>query len=275
MAGFLLMLREGVEAALIVAILLAYLRRLDQTAERRWVWTGTLSAIAVSLMAGIIIYVTIGSLEGRAEEIAEGFVAAAAAGLITWMIFWMARQARLIRARLESQVDTALRAGSATALAFVAFVAVLREGLESALFMISATVGAESAINQLMGGVLGILAAVGIGYLMYQGASRLNLRSFFRVTGVLLILFAAGLVSKAIHEFQEAGVIGTIEEHVWDVGILDPSTSTAGQFLASLFGWTPNPSLLMVIGYLLYLVPVLWAFLSMTAAKPQPVPIES
>ncbi|HEY5578297.1 MAG TPA: FTR1 family protein, partial [Acidimicrobiia bacterium] len=111
--------------------------------------------------------------------------------------------------------------------------------------------------------------------LMYQGASRLNLRSFFRVTGVLLILFAAGLVSKAIHEFQEAGVIGTIEEHVWDVGILDPSTSTAGQFLASLFGWTPNPSLLMVIGYLLYLVPVLWAFLSMTAAKPQPVPIES
>ncbi len=267
MDAFLLMLREGVEAALIVGILLAYLRRIGRGDDRRSVWIGTAAAIGVSLIAGAIVYATIGSLEGRAEEMAEGIVALAAVGLLTWMIFWMARQARYLRSHLESQVDSALAAGSATALGLVAFIAVLREGLESALFLISTTVGKEAGVGQVLGAVAGVAAAIGLGYLFYRGASQLNLRTFFRITGVLIIFFAAGLVSKAIHEFQEAGVIGTTNEHLWEVGFLDPDTSVPGQFLGSLFGWSPDPSVEMVLGYLLYLIPVLTAFLVMTRQR--------
>ena len=144
MAAFLVMLREGVEAALIVGILLAYVSRLELRRLAQWVWAGTISAALLSVMAGIVIFSTIGSLDERAEEIAEGVVAWVAAGLLTWMIFWMGSQARHIRGRLESEVDMALISGGGGALAAIAFFAVLREGLESALFLISTTVGTRS-----------------------------------------------------------------------------------------------------------------------------------
>lgn len=259
------MLREGVEAAIIVAILLGYLNRLDRRSEARWVWAGTIAAVLVSIAIGIVLWTTLGGLEGSAEQFTEGLIAFAAAGLLTWMIFWMARQARSIKGRLHSQVDTALAAGGATALATLAFVAVVREGIESALFLISTTVGDGSSGTQLVGGLVGLAAAAGIGALFYVGSTRIDLRSFFRLTGVLIIAFAAGLVSKGIHEFQELGVLPTLNEHLWDLGILDPSTDTVGRFLKSLFGWTPRPSLLMAVAYLAYLLPVLVLFLKMTA----------
>jgi high-affinity iron transporter len=274
MAAFLVMLREGVEAALIVGILLAYVTRLGRRQEWRWVWAGTVSAAVLSVIAGIVIFSTIGSLDARAEEIAEGVVAWVAAGLLTWMIFWMGSQARHIRGRLEGEVDTAIASGGGGALAAIAFFAVLREGLESALFLISTTVGTEADGLQLLGGMLGLLAAVVIGYLIYRGGTRIDIRMFFRVTGVLIILFAAGLVAKGIHEFQGVGLLPVLVEPLWNVNLLDPDTSVLGEFAKSLFGWRPDPSLLMVVAYLAYLLPIGGAFLSMTK-KTAPKPAAS
>ena len=267
MAAFLVMLREGVEAAIIVAILLAYLNRIGRRSDSRWIWGGTIAAILVSLAAGIVLWNTVGGLEGEAEELVEGVIAVIAVGLLTWMIFWMGHQAQNLKGHIQAQVDTAVAAGGAAALATIAFVAVVREGIESSLFLIATTVGSESSTVQIIGGILGLATAVVIGILFYAGSSRIDLRAFFRLTGVLIILFAAGLVSKAVHEFQELGVLPTVNEHVWDLGILEPSTSTFGRFLGSLFGWTPRPSLLMTVAYAAYLVPVLAMFLRMTAPQ--------
>jgi high-affinity iron transporter len=266
-AAFLVMLREGVEAAIIVAVLLAYLDQIDRRSDSRWIWAGTAAAIAVSLVAGIVLWNTIGGLEGDAEELVEGVIALIAAGLLTWMIFWMGQQARNLKGHIHSQVDTAIAAGGATALATIAFVTVLREGIESSLFLIATTVGTESSSSQVVGGLLGLAAAVVFGALFYAGSSRIDIRAFFRLTGVLIILFAAGLVSKSVHEFQELGLLPTFSEHIWDLGILDPSAGTTGRFLGSLFGWTPRPSLLMAVAYTAYLVPVLILFLRMTAPQ--------
>ncbi len=266
MAAFLVMLREGVEAAIIVALLLVYLQRIDRRSDARWVWGGTVAAALVSVAVGIVLWNTIGALEGFAEEATEGVIAFLAAGLLTWMIFWMGQRARSMGSRLHGQVDAALAAGGATALAMIAFVAVLREGIESALFIISTTVGSDASAWQLVGGLLGLLVAVAIGMGFYYGSSTIDLRAFFRLTGVLIVLFAAGLVSKGVHEFQEAGLLPMINEHVWDLGLFDPAESTIGAFLGSLFGWTPRPSLLMVIAYAAYLIPILVAYLRMTTA---------
>lgn len=270
MAAFLVMLREGVEAAIIVALLLGYLDRIDRRSDARWVWAGTLAAAMVSVAVGIVLWNTVGGLEGFAEELTEGVIAFLAAGLLTWMVFWMGSRARGIRSQMHGQVDAAIATGGATALAMIAFVAVVREGVESALFIISTTVGSDASGWQLVGGVVGLLVAVAIGIGFYFGSSTIDLRAFFRLTGVLIVLFAAGLVSKGVHEFQEAGLLPTINEHVWDVGVFDPAESTIGAFLGSLFGWTPRPSLLMVIAYAAYLVPVLVTFLRMTATVSTP-----
>jgi high-affinity iron transporter len=271
LAAFLVMLREGVEAALIVAILLAYLNRLDLRSRARSVWSGTLAAVVASMAAGLILWNTVGGLEGTAEEVTEGIIAVLAVALLTWMIFWMGRQARGLKAHLQGQVDAALLSGGTAALGLVAFIAVLREGIESALFMLSTTIGPGSRGSQVVGGLLGLLGAIAIGYLFYRGSHLIDLRVFFRVTGLLIILFAAGLVAKGVHEFSEVGVLPPIVEHVWSLGFLDPDSSLTGRFLASLFGWDPDPSLLMVLGYLGYLVPVSVSFLRRTAAPPQPV----
>lgn len=270
-SALLIMLREGLEAALVVAIVLAYLKRLGKEEAFGAVWAGTALAGAVAVVAGIVIFAAIGRLEGRAEEITEGAVALLAAGVLTWMIFWMARQARWIKGQLHAKIDAVLTSGSTLGLAALAFFAVLREGLESSLFLVSTTVGERSNVQELLGGLIGIVAAAGIGYLVYKGTRRFNLRLFFRVTGVLIILFAAGLVAKGVHEFQEASIIPTLQEHLWNVSsvtILDPARSWFGELLSSLFGWSPEPSLEMVVVYVLFLVPVGAAFLAQTRKVP-------
>lgn len=269
MDAYLVMLREGVEAALIVAILLAFLRRTGATRQRSWVWAGTVVAIVVSILAGVVIFVTIGGLEGRAEQLAEGIVALAAVGLLSWMIFWMGARARYLKGELEAEAGDALAGGSMLALSAVAFVAVLREGLESALFMVSLTVGSEPGL-QLFGGLLGAASAVAIGYLVYRGGSKINLRLFFQITGVLIILVAAGLVGKAVHEFQEIGLIPTLVEHVWTIGFLDPEQGLLGAFAKTLFGISHSPSVLTVASYWLYLAPISYLFMRTTTRKPVP-----
>lgn len=274
-SSLLITLREGLEAALIVAIVLAYLKRLGRERDFPTVWFGTGAAVAISLAVGAVVFGAVGELEGRAEEITEGVIAFVAAGVLTWMIFWMARQARHIKNQLHAKVDEALIGGSTFALAAIAGVAVLREGLETALFLLSASVGAESSASQLVGGVIGLAVAVAIGYLVYRGSRIVNLRLFFRVTGALIVLFAAGLLAKGVHEFQEAAVFGTANEHAWDlteVTALNPDQSTVGEFLGGLFGWSPEPSIEMVLVYLAYLIPVGTAFLTQTRKVPAAVP---
>ncbi len=267
MAAFLVMLREGVEAAIIVAILLGYLNRIGRRSEARWVWAGVIAAVLASAAIGILLWNTVGALEGAAEQFVEGTIAFVAAALLTWMIFWMGRQGRGMHDRLSGRVDTALAAGGATALGIVAFVSVVREGVEAALFLISATAGTSAAPADLLLGLVGLAAAVTVGVLVYAGSSWINLRSFFRLTGVLIVLFAAGLVAGGVHEFQELGVLPTMVDPVWNTGVLDPATSTGGRFLAGMFGWSPEPSLLMAAAWLLYAVPVLLLFLRSTASR--------
>lgn len=268
--AFLIMLREGLEIALVVAIILAYVKRLEHRDAFKAVWAGAGAGVATAAAAGTAVFLVLGDLHGNAEPITEGLIAFFAAAVLSWMIFWMARQARFIKGSLEAKVDLALAAGSFLSLATIAFVAVVREGMEAALFMLSSTVG-QSDLQAAAGGGAGLVIASGIGYLVYAGSKRVNLRLFFRVTGAVVVLFAAGLIATGIHEFQEIGAVPTALAHLWDltqIGFLNPETSTFGGFLHGLFGWSAAPSLEMVIAYFAYLVPVGFAFLYTTKTVP-------
>ncbi len=264
---FLITLREGLEAALIIGIILAYLARTDNRQGFKPVWIGTALAVFVSLAAGAVIYLTVGKLEGRGEEIFEGIAMFTAAGVLTWMIFWMRKQAANIKGHLHAQIQSALGSGSMLGLLGLAFVAVVREGIETALFLFAATRVAESGILSAVGGVLGLGIAVVIGYSIYKGTSKLNLRAFFNITGLLLILFAAGLLAHGIHEFHEAGIIPPVVEHIWDINHILPEKSVAGRFLTAIFGYNANPSLLEVAAYVTYLGLVLASYFFPTSAS--------
>lgn len=267
MAGsFLIMLREGLEAALIVGIILAYLARTGNRGKARVVWFGVGLSVLMSVLVGAAIFVTAGGLEGRPEEIFEGLAMLTAAGVLTYMIFWMRRQAINLRAHLQQQVSTALESGSLAALGFLAFVAVGREGIETALFMFAATKAATPAATT-MGGVLGLVAAISLGYLLYRGTYRLNLRAFFNVTSVLLLLFAAGLLAHGIHEFHEAGVIPPVIEEVWNTNNVLHEQSTLGSFARALFGYNGNPSLVEVLAYATYLLLIGWMYFRPPTAR--------
>jgi len=200
-----------------------------------------------------VIYFSAGQLEGRSEEIFEGIATLTAAGVLTWMIFWMRKQAINIKKHLHAQIQSALGSGSTFGLLGLAFVAVVREGIETVLFLFAAVRISESALLSAVGGILGLVIAIGIGYGIYKGTSKLNLSTFFKVTGLLLIMFAAGLLAYGIHELQEAGIIPVIVEHVWDINHILPESSVIGRFLAAIFGYNANPSLLEVIAYCVFL----------------------
>lgn len=248
----MIVLREGLEASLIISIILAFLGRMGRKDQFRSIWLGTGLALLASLAAGDIIFLTVGGLEGRAEEIFEGLAVFLAVGVLSYMVLWMRRQARHIKAHLETQVKEVLMAGSALALASLAFVVVVREGIEMVLFLFSASRSAEPGAI-LWGGLLGLALVAGIGYAGYWGSRRLNLPLFFNITGVLLILFAAGLLAHGIHEFQEAGVFPVVREEVWNTnGVLNEKTGV-GAFLQALFGYNGNPELLEVLFHFSYL----------------------
>lgn len=260
MAGaFLVTLREGLEAALIISIILAYLAR---TGNRRYfvnIWVGAGAAVVVSLAAGAGLYWTVGSLSGRAEAIFEGIAMFIAVAVLTYMVVWVKRQAVNIKMHLEARVGSAVATGSALAMVSLAFVVVVREGIETVLFMLgiltSTTVGAAT-----IGGFLGLVVAVAVGYVGYKESRRLNLGVFFNVTGTLLIFFAAGLLAHGIHEFQEAGLLPVMVEHVWDMNGFLNEKEGLGNFLRTLFGYNGNPALLEVTLYSTYLAVALGYF---------------
>lgn len=208
------MLREGFEASLIVGIVLAFLNRTGRRDAFVAVWIGAVAALLLSAFAAVVLFAVGTELEGRAEYLWEGSAMLAAAALLTWMIFWMRRQARTIRKDLEGQVESALATGSSLALGLVAFVGVLREGVETALFLFSSVESSNAAVS-IVSAALGLALAVGLGYAFYRGSERLDLRRFFTVTSGLLLLFAGWLLARGIEEFAEAGVLPENELLLW------------------------------------------------------------
>lgn len=256
--SYLLALREGIEAALIVGIVLGTLNKLQLPALKRHVWAGTISAVVVSLLVGVALYTAGASFEGAAEEIFEGISMLIAAGILTWMIFWMRRRARTLAKEIEGDVRQAARQqeSGGKAMFALAFFAVVREGIELALFIFAAALATDIQ-RSLLGAALGLVSAIVLGWLLFTSTVRLDLARFFRVTSILLILFAAGLVAHGVHEFNEAGVIPAFIEHVWDINHILPEKSVLGSILTALFGYNGNPSLSEVIAYLVYYVAIL------------------
>jgi len=199
-------LREGFEASLVVGIVCAFLARIDRRDGFVAVWAGVAAALALSIAVGAALFAAGAELEGRSEAIFEGVVMLVAAGLLTWMIFWMRRRARTLRLEIEGRTQAALEAGSAVGLALVVFVGVAREGVETALFLFGSLEG-SSRLTSIVGALLGAIAATALGYLFYRGSHRLNLRRFFTVTSALLLVFAGYLLASGLHELAEAGVL--------------------------------------------------------------------
>lgn len=259
-SAFLITLREGLEMSLIVGIILAYLARTGNRREFGAIWAGVVGAVVLSLLAGGVILVTAGEFRGRGEQLFEGLAMFTAVGVLTYMIFWMRRQAAAIRSELQSRLSDALRLGSGGALVALTVVSVGREGVETALFLFAA-VRASSPGPALAGAVLGLGCAVGLGALIYRGSHRLDLRAFFNVTSLLLLFVGAGLFARGIGEFQEAGILPPLVPHLWDATAAMPETSALGSLLGAVFGYISAPSLLQAALYLAYLAAVGWCYL--------------
>jgi high-affinity iron transporter len=266
-AALLITLREGIEAALIVSILLAYLRQLGRTDLHPRIWWGTAIAIVMSGLAGAFIFLVAGEFEGTAAATFEGLVTLAAVAVLTWMIFWMRRVGGRIRSELQHRVDLAL-AGGALPLAGLAFFAVLREGIETALFLF----GAERATgaSSMIGAILGLAIAVVLGYLLYRGGIKLNLRTFFRVTGGLLLVVAAGLFAYSVHELQEAGYLPFLTATAYDVSGFLSDEGALGALLRALIGYNDDPTVLELASWVGYLLVAGFFYLRPTT-KPAPV----
>jgi high-affinity iron transporter len=258
--SFLVSLREGVEIALIVAIVLGYLTRTGRGAYARQVWLGVGIAALLCVALGALLEFTAASLSGQVLEAFEGFTMLFAVAVLTWMIFWMKRQAAGIGRQLRDQVDAAVRVGSPSALVVLAFSAVAREGLETVLFLFAGARNA-SASEYLLGGLLGFAGAAAIGYVVYRGSTRLPLRQFFLISGVVLIILAAGLVSNALKELGEAQLIVNQGPRPWDTDAFLSMNTDLGRFLATVFGYDSAPTLMQIVAYWAYLVGALTFFL--------------
>ena len=267
-SSFLITLREGLEASLVISILLTYLAKTNRRDENKSVWLGTIVAIGACLILGIAFYVLVDGLNGNVEYAVEGTLALAATIVLTQMIFWMRANARNMSADLRNKVESS----SKTALVTIAFVAVAREGLETALFLLSAKTETAAGSSVVIGGVIGLVVAIGIGFFVFKAGSQVNLKTFFNVTAVLLLMFAAGLAGKTVHEFREllgleSGYLiesaWMIESGIWAKG------GTFYDFMKGLFGWHANPERIRVITYFVYLIPVLAIYLKSSKANKQ------
>jgi high-affinity iron transporter len=203
--AFVIVLREAFEASLVLGLVFAFLNRTGQRAQHGTaVWQGTAWAVLLSVAMGALLFLTVGELEGTAEQLYEGTAMLLAAAVVTWMVFWMRKQARTIGGALRAQVGEAVAHGGGLALATVAFIAVAREGLETALFLF-VSVGDNGLVQTVVGGALGLLTAIVLGIGLYRGSLKLDLRKFFLITGLLVIAFAAYLLVGGLHEYGEAG----------------------------------------------------------------------
>jgi high-affinity iron transporter len=271
LANFLIGLREGLEAALVVSILVAYLVKSERRELLPRIWTGVALAVAVSLGFGAALTFGPRGLTFEAQEAIGGTLSLVAVAFVTWMIFWMSTAARGLGAELRGQIDRAADAGR-WSLVVVAMLAVGREGLETALFLWAATqAGTRDTIGSvtptwepLLGASLGILVAVALGYLIYRGAIRLNLTVFFTWTGAFLILVAGGVLAYGIHDLQEAGILPGLHNLAFDVSDVIPPSSWYGTLLKGIFNFSPATTKLEALAWVLYVVPVGALFLFRT-----------
>jgi high-affinity iron transporter len=269
-------LREGLEAALVVSILVAFLVRSDQRAALRWVWGGVAAALLICVGIGTVIAYTIGELPFEQQEIVGGSLSIVAVGFVTWMIFWMRATARTIAAELRGKLSDALAIGP-MAVAVMALLAVGREGLETMAFFYANVRTAEAGTHQpLIGFIVGIVVAIALGYLIYRGAIRFNLAKFFTYTGVLLVFVAAGILGYGLHDLQEARVLPGLDTLAFDLSGPMPEDSWYGALLKGLFNYSAQTTVLQAVVWVLYVSVVLTVFLwprKQTAqASPSPVP---
>ncbi len=261
LASYLIGLREGLEASLVVSILVAFLVKSGRRERLPQVWIGVGAAVVLSvLFGGILTYTSSTVLGGSKQELFDAITSVAAVAFVTWMIFWMRRTARKLKGELTAKLEDAIKLGT-FAVMVMAFLTVAREGLETALLFFAAVQGATTSPEPLAGMVIGILSAVVLGWLLYASAVRINLGKFFTWTGVLLVLVAAGIFKYGVHDFQEAGVLPGLNNHAFDLtGTFDPSAWYTA-VLAGMFNLTPQPSVLESIAWLVYAVAVLTIFL--------------
>jgi len=261
--SFIITFRETLEAALVVGIVLSYLYRVKQTKHNNVVYAGIFSGLVASIIGAVLFTKLAGGFTGRAEEIFEGITMLIGALLLTTMILWMMKQKHIAR-ELENRVATELTETHKFGLFSLVFVAILREGIETVIFLRAAIL--VSTGNTMIGSLAGVIAAILLGYAIFLGSMKINLKRFFNITSILLILFAAGLVAHGVHELQEAKVVPTVIEHIWNINPpanLDGSypilheKGHVGSILKSLFGYNGNPSLIEVLSYLLYITLVI------------------
>jgi len=259
LASFLITFREALEAALIIGIIAAYVAKLGRKDLNRYINIGIISALVASLAVAFLFKIVYGELQGTAEQLFEGAAALTAAIVLTYMIFWMAQNSKKIKGEVQEKIDLSISKGQMFGIAALSFVAVFREGVETVLFL--GTLAIQSPADTIMGFILGLALVIVLSFIMFKGIYRLDVNRFFRYTSILLILFSAGLVATAVHEFNEADIIPEIVEHVWDINPpLNPDGSypplhengLIGGSLKALMGYNGNPSLTEVIAYIGY-----------------------
>lgn len=261
LSNFLIGLREGLEAALIVSILATYLVRTSNRAALKYIWMGVAAAVAVSVSVGALLTFTEQKLleEAHAEEIFAGTMSFIAVILVSYMIMWMRKAASSLSGELTGKLETALVAGTATII-LTAFSAVAREGIETAVFVFAATKSAGSSTESIVGVTLGISAAIVLGYLLYRRSVKINLKRFFAVTGYFLIIVAAGVLSYGIHEFQEIGWLPGDGSLAFDVNAVINEESWLGAIAAGLFNFDPDTTWLQLVAWMIYVGVMLLAF---------------
>jgi high-affinity iron transporter len=275
LGNYLIGLREGLEASLVVVILIAYLVKTDRRALVPRIWAGVLIAVLISLAFGALLTFGPQRLTFEAQEAIGGTLSIIAVGFVTWMVFWMARHARGLSGELRGKIDTAADAGRAS-LVFVALLAVGREGLETALFLWAATQAATnsdgSTITPLLGALLGIMTAVAMGFAFYKGVLKINLSKFFKWTGAILIVVAAGVLAYGVHDLQEAGILPGLNNLAFDVSEQIPPDSWLGTLLKGTLNFSPATTWLEAVAWVAYVVPTMTLFLLRMRTPRQPAP---
>lgn len=256
LSSFFIAFREGLEAFLIVGIIISYLFKIGEKRYIKHVIFGVIFAIVLSIGLAYIFDLLFGGLEGKVEKIFEGSVMLLAVVVLAYMIFWMNNQARRIKSDIKILVEKAINKGRIFSLFFLGFIVVFREGAETVLFFraISYQIGSRELI---IGGAIGIISSIFLALIFFVSTIKINLSLFFRITGILIMLIAAGLLSTSIHEFQESGVLPIIKDNIYDISHILSTDSIAGGILKSLFGYNPSPSLLEIIIYLTYIAAII------------------
>jgi high-affinity iron transporter len=272
LANYLIGLREGLEATLVVVILVAYLVKSDRRNLLARIWGGVAIAVGVSLAFGALLTFGPRGLSFEAQEAIGGTLSIVAVGFVTWMVMWMARSARSLSGDLKGQVDRAAAAGGAASLVLVAMLAVGREGLETALFLWAATQAADSTTGPLVGAALGLATAVVLGYLFYKGAVKINLSKFFTWTGAILILVAAGVLGYGIHDLQEAGILPGLNSLAFDVSHVIQPGSWIGTILKGTLNFSPATTWLQAVAWVVYVAVTMTLFFRQISRSHRPTP---